>query len=669
MALNIGELVAKITLDHKGFDKGLAKSKDSFMGFSDKLTGLAAAGGAAAALALGGALLSGLDDAAVGAKIAAQLGHTTEMGEEYGKIAGELYADNFGASVAEIGDVIATIQKMHLVPEDAGADEIKAVAAQAQTLVDVFGQDMVMSTNAAAQMIKTGLAANATEAFDIIARGSQEGIDKAGDLSEVFNEYSTQFRELGLTGVQSLGLLGQGLRGGARDADVVADALKEFAIRAKDGSKTSADGFKLLGLNGEKMTKVFAKGGPEAAAGLDTVLDKLKGMKDPVDRNAAAVALFGTQSEDLQKALLSLDLDTATRGFDNTAGAVDRASKAVGETDAAKLETFKREVMETAKGLAADLVPHLKEAAEWFKKNEDTVKPVVTVLAALAAGIIAVNIATKIWAATEAAFTVVKTIATGVQWAWNAALMANPIGLIIIGIIALIAVIVLIATKTTWFQDLWKVVWGAIKGAALAIWDWMKNSLWPGIKAVFTNLADKVIWVKDKFNAFTVEVIKIVGKVKDKISDVFSAIGNFIADGFNHGKNAAKSAVNSIIGFANGAIGGLNAIIRGANRVPGINLPTIPTIPKLARGGSVAPSPGGTPVIMGDGGEVEYGMPQSKLMQLLRMAMGAGSTRGATPGAPTIIHLELPAGGLLKGIRDEIKARGGNVQVVLSGVS
>jgi hypothetical protein len=56
-------------------------------------------------------------------------------------------------------------------------------------------------------------------------------------------------------------------------------------------------------------------------------------------------------------------------------------------------------------------------------------------------------------------------IATAAQWLWNLAMDANPITLIIIGIAALIGAIVLIATKTTWFQDLWKATWGAITDA------------------------------------------------------------------------------------------------------------------------------------------------------------------------------------------------------------
>jgi hypothetical protein len=82
---------------------------------------------------------------------------------------------------------------------------------------------------------------------------------------------------------------------------------------------------------------------------------------------------------------------------------------------------------------------------------------------------------------------------TGVQWLLNAALTANPIGLVIVAIAALIAIVVLIATKTTWFQDLWRVAWTWIKNTALNVWDWLKN-LPSMIGDAFKKIYDFITW-------------------------------------------------------------------------------------------------------------------------------------------------------------------------------
>jgi hypothetical protein len=75
---------------------------------------------------------------------------------------------------------------------------------------------------------------------------------------------------------------------------------------------------------------------------------------------------------------------------------------------------------------------------------------------------------------------------TAAQWLLNVALDANPIGIVVLAIAALVAIIVLIATKTTWFQDLWRVAWGWIKQTALDVWNWIKGN-WPLLLEILTG--------------------------------------------------------------------------------------------------------------------------------------------------------------------------------------
>lgn len=65
-------------------------------------------------------------------------------------------------------------------------------------------------------------------------------------------------------------------------------------------------------------------------------------------------------------------------------------------------------------------------------------------------------------------------IATAAQWLWNAAVDANPLTWLVVGIAAAVAAIVLIATKTDWFQKAWSATWGAIKTAFFATWNFIK---------------------------------------------------------------------------------------------------------------------------------------------------------------------------------------------------
>lgn len=133
----------------------------------------------------------------------------------------------------------------------------------------------------------------------------------------------------------------------------------------------------------------------------------------------------------------------------------------------------------------------------------------------------AANVATKLWAAA--------------QWLLNAAMSANPIGLIIALVVGLIAVIVLIATKTTWFQDAWKVAWDAIKTAAAAVWDWLKIA---GPAALDVLLAP-VKLVKKAFDAVVDAIKDVIEWLKRiKVPDAIGKIGDFVGGIFGGGKSA-----------------------------------------------------------------------------------------------------------------------------------
>lgn len=95
------------------------------------------------------------------------------------------------------------------------------------------------------------------------------------------------------------------------------DAVKEFGIRSKDGSKASLEAFSLLGMNGAKMTEIFAAGGPAAQKAFNQVAEAIKKVEDPVKQNAIAVGLFGTQAEDLEMDVIA-SLANVRSQFDMT---------------------------------------------------------------------------------------------------------------------------------------------------------------------------------------------------------------------------------------------------------------------------------------------------------------------------------------------------------------
>lgn len=338
-----------IEVDPQGASQGMAK----LQGLMEK----ASAGvGIASGVALAGSLVQAMDLSASRGKLQAQLGITQQESKRIGDVAGKLFANAYGGSMEEVNTAVTSVIQNMDGMRKASSSALEATTSRAITTASVLGEDVGRVTMSVAQMMRTGLAKNSKEAFDILTRGAQLGANKSQDLLDTFNEYGTQFRKLGIGGKTALGILSQGLQAGARDSDIVADSLKEFAIRAVDGSKSTIAGFQALGLNADTMAQRIGKGGKTAASALDLTLEKLRGIKDPVKQSQAAVQLFGTQAEDLGKALFAIDPSKAVNSLGAVGGAADKAGKAMGETAAARFETFKRTAMQNVVGVADQII-------------------------------------------------------------------------------------------------------------------------------------------------------------------------------------------------------------------------------------------------------------------------------------------------------------------------
>jgi uncharacterized protein YoxC len=93
------------------------------------------------------------------------------------------------------------------------------------------------------------------------------------------------------------------------------------------------------------------------------------------------------------------------------------------------------------------LLPVVISFADWASQNTEIIIGLAAVIGGLSAAIVVANFAMKAWAAAQA-------IATAAQWAFNAALTMNPIGLIVIAVAALVAGLVILYKKVDWVRDL-----------------------------------------------------------------------------------------------------------------------------------------------------------------------------------------------------------------------
>ena len=315
---------------------------------------IAAIGAAAATAAAGMAaafVKKGSDISRTMNGIAAQTGATGEQLAEFKDIALDIYESGKGESLQGIADALVNIRQA----SGLAGDELKAAAESAVLLKDTFNMETEETTRAATALMKN-FGIEAKEAYGLIAVGAQNGANKNGDLLDTLNEYSVHYKALGFTANEFVDSLIKGAEAGAFSVDKVGDAIKEFTIRSKDGSKTSAEGFKTLGLDAETMTAQFAAGGRVAQAAFAQTMKALNEMEDPVKKNAAGVALFGTQFEDLEAG--------AIQALSNMSGAAIDGEKTLRDLEKVKYNDLGYAISQIGRSFETALIPSAEAAGQ-----------------------------------------------------------------------------------------------------------------------------------------------------------------------------------------------------------------------------------------------------------------------------------------------------------------
>ena len=109
------------------------------------------------------------------------------------------------------------------------------------------------------------------------------------------------------------------------------------------------------------------------------------------------------------------------------------------------------------------------------------------------------TIATKARTVAEKASTVAKKAGAIASRVLGAAIKfaTGPIGLIIIGITALVAGLIWFFTQTELGQAIWEKAWTAIKDAAGAVADWFMSTVVPILQSAWESIVEGALWVYD----------------------------------------------------------------------------------------------------------------------------------------------------------------------------
>lgn len=294
-----------------------------------------------------------------------QTGMSSKEMEKYNGIMKEMYNKNYGESFDDIAQSIATVAQNSKEVDPA---KIQELTEGALTLRDAFGFE-VNETMRAANMLMDQFGISGEEAYNLIAQGAQNGLNKNGDLLDTINEYAVHFKQTGRGAEDFFNMLENGAEEGTFSVDKLGDAWKEFGIRAKDTTNTTTEAYEILGLNADEMRAKFAAGGESAKQATDTILTALFSMDDAVKQNQAGVDLFGTMWEDLGADAIKALSDTNGE-ITTTKNSLEEINKVQYSGFEHELEQLKREFKTSlSKPLAEEVIPQVKKFFDTLKNS------------------------------------------------------------------------------------------------------------------------------------------------------------------------------------------------------------------------------------------------------------------------------------------------------------
>jgi hypothetical protein len=389
----------------------------------------------------------------------------------------------------------------------------------------------------AGNTITLTLAGDATDLERAAARGEQSLQDLDGAVTEVNSSMGSAGAESQDMGAKlgNLGAAVDGISGAMDDASAAVQAfadLQNFSAeraqrleRALNDVQQAQEDYNQAVLDGRQGELDVQQANIDKEQAL---IDAATAQKDLT----AAEKEFGKGSVEARQAasdLAQANLDLAQAGYD-----VDQAM------------ADQRQSVIDAKGAQLDLNEAQKEANP---SGLQEVANTLEIITPLMTGLISVV-----------------ALATAAQWLWNIAMTANPIGLIIVGVAAIIAGIVLLATQVDWFGDFWVSVWDGIVAYVKFVLG-VYSMAWDAI-------VDGFNWVKDN-----------IGRIPGLIRSYWSGLFSILTGPFRLAFNFIADAWNNTVGRLSWTI---------PKWVPGVGGNTIsaPRLPKFHQGGIVPGAPG-----------------------------------------------------------------------------
>jgi len=583
--------------------------------------------------------------AAIGAAGAASLAAFDEVDSGYDTIitktgaAGEALdsltqsADKvFSEMPVEMADVGVAIGEVNTRFELTG-EELENLSKEFIRFANINGTDLNTAIDGVdSVMMKFNVdSSKASEVLGLLTKVGQDTGLSMDTLQSTLATNGATLKEMGLDLTASTNLLAQFESTGV-------DAATALAGLKKAQQNATADGKTMQEALNETITSIRDTANETEALQIATDLFGKKGAAEMTQ----AIREGKLSIDDLSTSLSDYS-GVVTNTFESTLDPPDQAKIAFNNLKLTGAQ-LGATILNTVQPALMKLTEKLKSLTSWFKSltesQKQTILKVAGVVAAIGPLLIVIG---KVVSTVGTLMTILPQVKAAMI-AINAVMAANPIGIVIAAVAALIAIFAVLWDKCDGFREFWIGLWENIKEIFAIFVEVFKLQI-DAIKAVFEAVKNffsdrigeiKVMfslvgnWFKDTFAPLfsgAMDGIKaIFGAVKDyftsqweMIKGVFTGIINFVKDVFRGDWSAAwedikgifksiwdsfeeiaKKPLNAVIGLVNGLIGGINKLVDGINGiniqvpdwVPGVggnsvgfSIPYVPNVPYLAKGG------------------------------------------------------------------------------------
>lgn len=378
---------------------------------------------------------------------------------------------------------------------------------------------------------RTAFKMNQTEVVDLADKINYLGNTTAAS-APLISDVVTRIGPLGEVGGVAAGeiaALGASMVGSGIQSDVAATGLKNMILALTAGesaTKSQVGALNELGLSAEDVAQGMQDNAKETIL---KVLNAIRGL-DKVKQASVLSDLFGKESLGAIAPLLSnLDgvQDNLNKVADSSkyAGSMEGEFSARSETTANSLQLAKNNMEAFKIAIGNGLIPAmtpmislLTQGAKWVSGIAQEFPGAASVLGTAAVSIAIFcgavgalstlagtvqTVATFVQWAKEAGLAT--RIWTGIQWAWNAAMTANPVGVVIMGIAALIAIGYVL------YQN-----WDTISSFAATMWEGGRQAIADFCGTISNKVAEVCDWVQGKWQA-----------LKDFLSHPIDALINY----------------------------------------------------------------------------------------------------------------------------------------------